>query len=195
MRPLLHRLVAAGIFVWAVVVCGAVFAYTTHATTAGTNAAAPTRWPSDAPVARDPDRMTLLVLVHPMCPCSRATLRELARILARTGDRVATRVVFMRSMKTRADPRASSLWGEATDIPGVVASVDDQGALARTFGAATSGQTLLYGADGALLFAGGITQPGGYEGDNAGRDALEGLIAGTAHAAPRMSVFGCPLFF
>jgi hypothetical protein len=192
LRP---KLVAAATAAWALLVCGAVFAYTSHATQAGPEAAAPASWPVDAPIARDSARATLLVLVHPMCPCSRATLREVARILARTQDRVGTRVVFMRSLQTGADPRASSLWSEANQIPGAVVSVDDAGAVARAFGAATSGQTLLYGAGGELLFAGGITLAGGHEGDNVGRDAVESLVMGTARVRAKASVFGCPLFF
>jgi hypothetical protein len=135
-----------------------------------------------------------------MCPCSRAALRELERILARSGDRVTARVVFMRSLRAGSDPRGSSLWSQAASIPGVTPSVDEQGAVARAFGAETSGQTMLYGDKGELLFAGGITQPGGHEGDNPGRDAVEALVRGeprpaTAAGHARASVFGCPLFF
>jgi hypothetical protein len=189
------KLVAAAIALWAFAACSAVFAYTSHATQAAPEIAAPATWPADAALARATDRATLVVLVHPMCPCSRATLRELARLLARTRDRLATRVVFMRSIGTGADPRASSLWSEATQIPGVVASVDERGTVAHAFGAVTSGQTLLYGAGGELLFAGGITRAGGHEGDSAGRDAIEELVMGTGHAKAKSSVFGCPLFF
>jgi hypothetical protein len=122
-------------------------------------------------------------------------LRELERLLARVGDRVATRVVFMRSMATGADPRDSALWRDATSIPGVVASVDDGGALMHAFGASASGQVVLYSADGTLVFKGGITLPGGHEGDNAGRDAIEALVAGDRSAHSVASVFGCPLAF
>jgi hypothetical protein len=196
MRPRLHpKLVAVAIGLWAVVACGAVLAYTSHASEAAPAAAAPATWPASAPIARDAARATLVVLVHPACPCSRATLRELARVLAKAPGRVSTHVVFMRPLRTRTDPRGSSLWGEATGIPGVVTSVDEGGEIARAFGAATSGQILMYGADGALQFAGGITQPGGHEGDNSGRDALEAVLSGAAHGKARSSVFGCPLFF
>jgi hypothetical protein len=198
MTARLHpKLVAVAVGLWALVACGAVLAYTSHASEAGPAAAAPATWPAGVPLSRDPARPTLLVLVHPACPCSRATLRELARVLAKVPGPVSTYVVFMRPLRTGTDPRGSSLWGEATSIPGVVTSVDEDGEIARAFGAVTSGQTLLYGpgADGALQFAGGITQPGGHEGDNAGRDALEALLSSSAHGKARSSVFGCPLFF
>ncbi|MFI5301973.1 MAG: RedB protein [Polyangiales bacterium] len=188
---LLVTLIAA----WAVGVTLSVFALTTHATQAAPNAEAPESWPTRTQLSRDPKRPTLVVLAHPMCPCSRATLRELERLLARVGDRVATRVVFMRSLSTGADPRRSDLWRVASDIPGVVVSVDEGGALMHVFGATASGQTLLYGVDGALVFKGGITLPGGHEGDNGGRDAVEALIVGASHARSVASVFGCPLAF
>lgn len=194
-QRLRSKLLFAAVVAWAVGVTFAVLAFTSHATQAAPNAAAPMRWPESVAIERDRARPTLVVLVHPMCPCSRATLRELERMLARVGDRVATRVVFLRSMATGADPRASALWREATAIPGVVASVDEGGAAMRAFGATASGQTLLYGANGALLFKGGITLPGGHEGDNAGRDALEAILVGDRGATPVASVFGCPLAF
>ena len=70
-----------------------------------------------------------------------------------------------------------------------------EGREAARFGAATSGQTFLYDARGGLLFSGGITGARAHAGDNAGRSAVVTLLNGTGGpAAPRTSVFGCPLF-
>jgi len=52
---------------------------------------APTaNWPADSQIARRADRSLLLVFLHPMCPCSHATISELERIL-RTQDHGADR--------------------------------------------------------------------------------------------------------
>ena len=96
-------------------------------------------------------------------------------------------------------------WRIAAALPGVTAVRDDSGREARRFGAATSGQTLLYDAGGALLFSGGITAARGHAGDNAGRSELVSLLnrgrsdrtrtlnlGQSVHDAT--SVFGCPLF-
>src|SRR5436190_6315 len=80
-------------------------------------------------------------------------------------------------------------------IPGVTVRADVDGEAARRFGAATSGQALLYTADGRLLFSGGITESRGHEGDNAGRSAIAALVLGAEPTKLATSpVYGCPLF-
>lgn len=92
----------------------------------------------------------------------------------------------------------TDLWTSAAAIPGVTVLDDGEGMEARRFGAATSGQSLLYSTDGRLLFAGGITESRGHSGDNAGRSAIESLVLGTETHATRgpavTPVYGCPLF-
>ncbi len=96
-------------------------------------------------------------------------------------------------------------WRQAATIPDVTVVRDDSGLEARRFGAATSGQTLLYDAGGALLFSGGITGARGHAGDNAGQSELVSLLnRGPSSPAVTLnrgqsardatSVFGCPLF-
>jgi len=81
-------------------------------------------------------------------------------------------------------------------IPHTQAITDQDAAVARSYSAATSGQTLLYDGKGNLLFSGGITAGRGHEGDNRGQQAVVGLIAGQPTAALPMQtpVFGCPLY-
>jgi len=70
---------------------------------------------------------------------------------------------------------------------------DDDGVEAARFGAATSGQVILYDRDGGLLFTGGITASRGHAGDNDGRNAIVSLLGRgreTRHSSP---VFGCSL--
>jgi hypothetical protein len=59
------------------------------------------------------------------------------------------------------------------------------------FGAATWGQTMVYGRDGRLLFSGGITAARGHYGDNAGTQAIAALLERrwrrAAAAAPRFT--------
>jgi hypothetical protein len=71
----------------------------------------------------------------------------------------------------------TSLWRSAAAIPGVSETVDD-GREARLFGAATSGQTMVYDRNGRLLFSGGITAARGHLGDNPGASAITALLEG-----------------
>jgi hypothetical protein len=70
---------------------------------------------------------------------------------------------------------------------------DPDGAETRRFGAATSGETLLYSPAGKLLFRGGITASRGHSGDNYGRDAIVALVNKPSRRFSNTPVFGCSL--
>jgi hypothetical protein len=88
----------------------------------------------------------------------------------------------------------SDLWNRASTIPGVSVLEDRRGTEAQHFRALTSGQVFLYGADGRLLFSGGITAARGHVGDNPGRLAIESLVNSGTAERDHSVVFGCPLF-
>lgn len=159
----------------------------------GAPATAPQQWPLDAGLERNPGGPTLLVFAHPQCPCTRATLGELDRIAARARERVHLVVVFLAVDEFAESWTKSAMWEQAIGIPGVAVVADHGSRIARRFGAKTSGQTLLYGTSGALLFAGGITAARGHAGDNRGEDAVLELVLGRATQRESTAVFGCPL--
>lgn len=169
--------------VWAAVVCLGLYAMFARATTAGPAAASPARWPAGTQLARGAG-LTIAMFVHPECPCSRASLAELAAIAL---DR--TTVVDL--VVAGPDPRGA-IWDAAGRLPGVRRIVDD-GREAARFGALTSGYTVVYDRDGALRFSGGITGARGHTGDNVGRDAVQRLAAGGASELRSHPVFGCAI--
>ena len=176
---------SAGGIVWAAFVGAGFWMLLGYAGAAGRAANAPTRWPAGAITTRGSERGTLVMVVHPHCPCSRASLAELERLLARNGDLTAARVVFV-------GPVGGDLHAIAERIPGVTSVAGDAAEAAR-FGAFTSGQVLYYDADGVLRFSGGITSARGHEGDNSARDLLENIIRGSSTGDGRARVYGCPL--
>jgi hypothetical protein len=137
----------------------------------------------------------LLMFLHPKCPCSKASLGELAEIMAHEPDKAAVDVVFVMPQGAGPDWAKTTLRKQAAAIPGV-RLVDDDGTLAQRLGAETSGYVVLYDAGGKLLFSGGITRSRGHEGDSAGRQAICALLNGDANAAvgAKTPVYGCPLF-
>jgi hypothetical protein len=64
--------------------------------TPGTPANAPSGWPAGSMLARDAAGPTLVMLAHPRCDCTRASIGELAELLARAPRRPRTFVVFVR---------------------------------------------------------------------------------------------------
>lgn len=134
----------------------------------------------------------LVMFAHPKCPCTRASLRELERLLAEMGPQCDTAVVFVQPRRTGDDWPLTATWRAAAAIPGVQVALDRGGTEAARFGARTSGQVLLYDAGGSLAFQGGITAARGHEGDNTGRSAIIAFLNGRP-APSCQPTFGCSL--
>ena len=63
--------------------------------TPGDAARAPEHWPALTTFARATDRPTLVMLAHPHCTCTRASLGELAEAIARARTPPRTFILFM----------------------------------------------------------------------------------------------------
>jgi hypothetical protein len=164
---------------------------------AGAPAVAPSQWPAGSCVVRKAGQPTLVILAHPKCPCTRATIGELSKLMTDCQGKVSATVLVVRLPGMPADWEKTDLWFSAAAIPGVSVVVDDQGREAQRLGAQTSGQALLYSPDGTLLFSGGITESRGHNGDNAGRSAITSLVlhhTTKISVAAHTPVYGCPLF-
>jgi hypothetical protein len=186
-------LVAASLF-WLVIIVAGLAVFMRYENRPGLAAEAPSDWPTATRIERATDRSTLIVLAHPHCPCTRATLNELARLTAKVGDKLAVIVVFIKPDGVQKGWERSDTWASAAEIPGVKVIVDEQGWESQFFDARTSGQSMLYDKNGKLLFSGGITIGRGSEGDNIGASAIVSLVNGEASRIHETSVFGCPLF-
>jgi hypothetical protein len=187
------RPIAILIVAWSVCAGFGLAKMLTYELTPAASAAAPVTWPRSAAIRLDASRPTLVLFLHPRCPCSRATLAELERLIAACDGRFALRIVFVRPAGTGDDWNQTDLFRAAEKIPQAVVSCDADGVEAARCGARTSGQALLYAADGQMLFHGGLTPSRGHEGDNAGRTALSALVSGGKATCTRTAVFGCSL--
>jgi hypothetical protein len=159
-----------------------------------------TQWPADCELERPNGSPKFVVFLHPKCPCSRASLFELRRILA---DATANNlpapdvlVVATVPLEADADWLATHTMTQAAEINRGRIFVDRGGSVAARFGATTSGLTMYFDASGSCRYAGGITVSRGHEGHSAGGDRLAELLRGepiAANALGEMPVFGCRL--
>jgi hypothetical protein len=112
----------------------------------------PAAWPTGSAVRPMAGHSTLLVFAHPECPCTRATLGELALIITELGgsrETLDAYVVFSAPSTVLDAWDKTALWQSAMSIPQVRVVVDRGGVEVRRFHATTSGQTFLYSATGA----------------------------------------------
>lgn len=151
-------------------------------------------WPQGTPLRRSTEQATLLVFVHPHCPCTRASLDVLEWALARSAGQVDAWAIFVCPPGAEAGWEQTSSWRRAAAIPGLSCGIDDDGREARRFGAETSGFVVVYDAHGRLVFRGGITAGRGQAGEGAARHALLDCLRGEGPPPTRdWPVFGCPL--
>jgi hypothetical protein len=153
----------------------------------------PARWPAESSLPHPATKPTLIMFVQPDCTCSTASVGELSLLMEGCLGRVNTRVLFVKTAGQTIRAQ-SELWRQVGAIPGVSAATDVDGREARLFGAETSGQVVLYGADGRLRFQGGVTLYRGHVGENPGLAAVRALICHEPSQVTQAPVFGCPLF-
>ncbi len=186
-----HRLTFVA-FVWlAVCVCG-IGVLTNYSSRPGKQRPVPDLIDDGHPAVESP-AYRLTMFVHPRCPCSAASVNELARLMAACPRELSARVCFLAPSDESATWWETSLWHSAERIPRVEVVADTDAATARRFGAMTSGHVVLYDSAGRLQFSGGITCGRGHEGDNRGRNAICDIVRNRTPRAQATPVFGCPL--
>lgn len=147
----------------------------------------------------------LIVAVHPLCSCTRATLEELEKSAAGWRQPYHAVLLLYRSTGHPADsPFAQA--GYVRDAKQALHAdlvSDEGGEQAAHLGALTSGEVLYYSAadkqgQRQLLFSGGVTGGRGMVGENGGIEALEQAVRATSLAGQdsqqtHAPVYGCGL--
>lgn len=160
---------------------------------AGESAKVSATWPAESCVPPERGKATVLLFLHPRCPCSRATVRELEEALAPSSVPFCVRVVvFAPTGEPEQWPR-TGLVRDAGELPGAEIFFDQDGKETERFGVRTSGHVLVYSSDGQLAFSGGVTPSRGHEGENAGMDAVRRFVRGQPLATRETVVFGCQI--
>ena len=159
--------------------------------TPGKTGEAPPGWPLGVESFGAANLPTLVVVLHPRCSCSSATLTELEEAAARFSHPLNAVMLIYRPRGGKYEWQNASLYRQAQHVLNAKLVLDDDGDMASRFGAFTSGDVLYYSAAGqnkkrSLLFSGGVTGSRGMVGPNAGIQALELAV----NASPRGSQNG-----
>ncbi|HEX9959925.1 MAG TPA: hypothetical protein VGB00_03275 [Pyrinomonadaceae bacterium] len=182
------------IILWLSIAVGGVFYLARYENTpAAQDVSYPAVFPPESRIERGRGRPTLIFFAHPKCPCTRASLRELARLMTDTGGKMQAYIVFIKPAGESEEWTQTDLRASAEMIPNARVLIDEDERETGIFNAQTSSLTLLYDRDGNLRFSGGITAARGHEGDNAGRRAVFEIITEEAGKKVETFVFGCPL--
>jgi hypothetical protein len=162
-------------------------------TTPGAAAPSQGAWPAASRIPHDGGRPTLVMVAHPRCACTRASVGELAGLMQRLRGRMSAHVLFVRPAGVPAGWEETDTWRAARRIPGVAVWKDEGGVEAARFAARTSGQVLLYDPAGRLVFSGGITPIRGHLGESVGQKRIVSLVTTGRAESATSRVFGCAL--
>ncbi len=191
-RGIIFGALALAAVVWAATVTAAFRAIRSFESTPGLAAIAPVSWPVRSSVRRAEGKWTLVMLVHPHCSCSRASIQELEAVLEKAPQSVQSYVLVYRPREFPAGWEKTDVYDAATRLRRAHVLIDEDGVEAARFGGFTSGQTFLYDGDGRLRFEGGITLLRGHSGLNSGRAGII-RIANTQSGQGTHPVFGCAI--
>ena len=189
-----RRALPAGLVaLWAAAIIGGFIWLGSYAATPGQAHAAPEALPAvitPAGATATRTKPIVMMFVHPACPCTPASLDELAGAV---GDHGADVSLIIAGPAAEAVQTHRAILATA-DRFGWDVLTDPAGTLAHRFGAHTSGHTVCYDAAGALAFSGGVTATRGHRGPNAGAAAVAAALAGATPDTDTAPVYGCPIF-
>ncbi len=148
---------------------------------------------SDSVFKASPGKFSVVMVVHPLCQCSRASLDNLQEILMRASGKIQAFVVVNSPDDASAEWTNSDMVRTARQIPGVRV-VNDPGAhISARLGAVTSGQVYVFSDHGRLLFSGGITDGRGHVGECEGMTSILSIVRGSGSRMTTTPVYGCAL--
>ena len=179
--------------VWGLAVLGGTLAIAAYSNTPGANAETVVTWPADTDVDRSANSPTLVLFLHPKCPCSWSTLREFNRALEDSSDQVKIQIGLFCPASEADGWTDTPLTQFADQLQPGCTFIDRSAIEALRFGVLTSGHVLAFSESGICLFSGGITTSRGHDGENRGSLALRSICRGDNPGFLQPPVFGCPI--
>lgn len=191
----LFKLIAT-IWVGGIVAGG--FAMFRHEFTAGETEPAPQELPKEfSKLGPKTDaELTLIMAVHPDCPCTSASIEQLDRFLTSHPEKTQA-VAFFWTDPQNPDPidlSSNAYWSRLSKMKAARIYPDPGGQNAAKLGALVSGAVAAYDANGKLRFQGGLTATRGHAGPSPSIDVLTCIAEGREICGSNQSPnFGCSL--
>ena len=148
--------------------------------------------PAQSMVFFSEDVPTLVLFLHPRCPCTQPTMGALKKLISRKHDMVVQPVFYLPGTMEDSWARAD-YWDRVIALGAHQPMIDVDGAFAKKFHVTTSGHAILFSVDGSVLYSGGITGGRVHEGDNMGLTKLNRVLDGVPVEDPRFPVYGCSI--
>src|SRR4051812_38506323 len=93
--------------------------------TPGIKGAVISDWPATSRIPRLTNRATLIMFLHPQCPCSMASIEQFSTLLKTFRGNVDAHVVFFKPRNSADDWAKSDLWNIARKLPNIHIHFDE----------------------------------------------------------------------
>lgn len=188
-----RALAGAAIAAWLAAIATAMAALADYMHTPAPQAAPADAWP-DTLEPLDAGVHTLVLAVHPRCPCTVATVRQLEKLRDTPEHPLRIRAYAFEP----ARPDQPRDWRD-TDVTrilerhGARVIPDPEGNAATTLRLTTSGHAVLFDPNANAVFQGGLTHARGVAGPSAAVVNINRVLAGQPHPLNTTHVYGCPI--
>ena len=182
------------ILVWSLLVFCGFGILVSYENRPGNSLKSPSILPPELNLTLSKDKPTLILVAHPFCNCTAASLYEYEQILSRTQSQVVSKIIFsIPPGMPQSDWRAAENIVAARNIAGSEVIIDTKGVAARRLGALTSGHVLLFDREQKLRFSGGITPGRSHRGDSRGKLQILKFLRENNLGDTSSPIFGCAL--
>jgi hypothetical protein len=149
-------------------------------------------WPPASKIRYSTTTNTLVMVLHPRCPCSRASLQQVATM---RNSRNPLKVVFLFYTPSGFSKgwEKTDIWRQASEIPDAELISDVDGRETQKFGGVTSGQTYIFDRQGLLRYSGGLTEGRGHPGECQNLETAVKALNDSNSPATFGAVYGCPI--
>lgn len=139
----------------------------------------------------NPDQLSVLVFIHPECPCTPASLRTLSRLVDECTADFDLQILVASYGDTNSLQSTNARLAEA--IPKATVQPDPNGTIAQSLDAHVSGTICVVAPNNNLLYLGGLTNSRGCETIGPHFQIIKQVIQNRWSAAVTTSVYGCDL--
>ncbi len=180
---------------WLTGITAGSYAMLRHEFDGRTASGAPEQWPAELgdfnPSESD---LTLVMAVHPDCPCTRASIEQLDRILTQNpGQCQAIALVYTSEGDDATSIKEGAYWRRLASLPEVRPQLDPEGHFAIKLGSGISGTVAAYDRKGVLRFQGGLTPSRGHGGPSVAVTTINRILKGESNELAAAPTFGCSI--
>src|SRR4051794_9783921 len=102
---------------WLIAIGGGFAVLHRYQSTPGSVEASPVCWPLEIPLALEPDRLTVVLAIHPRCSCTRATARALEQLQTTHPGRARLNVLVFKPINTDEKWTSTSTTKSLSRVP------------------------------------------------------------------------------